>query len=239
MMEADGSNPVKMVEDSYINVFPRWSSDGQSLMFTSRHAGIEAPRLLRRLSLSGTVPEQLPLELVESGWGDAGPDGRIVFRANSGQVQVFDPRDKKTQTLNSVRGSYFSWSGDGQHLASIVSARQLGDKEAGVWVYDSDGGAPLQLFRGWVANYAWAGGDELFVVEGKPDLSAVLWRARLEGSPPVRTRTALRLRFSLPELGAAAGTGYARFDVHPDRKRIVVEAYRFQEADISMIENIR
>ncbi len=237
-MEEDGSNPVKMVEDSYINVFPRWSSDGQFLMFTSRHPGIEAPRILRRLSLSGTVPEELPLVLVESGWGDAGPDGRIVFRASSGQVQVFDPRDKKTQTMNSVRGGFFTWSRDGQHLATIVSAQQVGDKEAGVWVYDSNGGTPRQLFRRWVANYAWAGSDELFVLEGKPDLSAVLWRVRLDGSPPIRTRTALRLRFSLPELGAA-GTGYARFDVHPDRKRLVTEAFRFQESDITMIENIR
>jgi eukaryotic-like serine/threonine-protein kinase len=239
IMDGDGSNPVKMVEDSYINVFPRWSSDGQSLMFTSRHRGIEAPRILRRLSLSGTVPEELPLVLVEAGWGDVAPDGRIVFRASSGQVQVFDPRDKKTQTMNSVRGGFFTWSRDGQHLATIVSAQQVGDKDAGVWVYDLNGGVPQQLFRGWVAAYAWAGADELFVVEGKPDLSAVLWRVRLDGSRPVRTPTTLQLRFSLPELGAAAGTGYARFDVHPDRKRIVVEAFRFQESDITMIENIR
>jgi len=51
-----------------------------------------------------------------------------------------------------------------------------------------------------------------------------------------RTRTALRASgFSLPELGAA-GTGYARFDVHPDRKRLVTEGCRFQESDITMMK---
>ena len=239
MMEEDGSNPVKLVEDSYLNVFPRWTSDGQSLIFTARHPGIGSSRILRRLSLSGTVPEDLPLEIAESSWGDTGPGGLIVFRGTDGKVQVFDPKDKKTQTLGGIRGGLFSWSKDGRHIASLVSPRHAGDPDSGLWIFDSHGETPRQLFRGWVAYYDWAGSDEIFVLEGKPDLSAVLWRVRLDGSPPVRTGTALQLRLSLPEIGVEAGAGYARFNVHPDRKRIIIEAFRFQESDISMIENIR
>jgi len=239
MMEEDGSNPVKMVEDSYINIFPRWSADGQYLIFTARHPGIESTRILRRLSLSGTVPEELPMEVSESSWGDTGPDGRLVFRGVDGKAKIFDPRDKSTRILNNVRGGLSTWSRNGQDIASIVPARQLGDPDAGVWFYDLSGEASRHVFRGWAAAYAWAGSDELFVLEGKPDLNAVLWRVRLDGSSPVRTRTAIQLRFSLPEIGSDAITGYARFAVHPDRKRIVIETFRFQESDISMIENIR
>ena len=239
MMDADGSNPVKLVEDSNLNVFPRWSPDSQSLIFVSRDRGIGPPRNLRRLSLSGTVPEDLPVEPAEARWGDVGPDGRRVYRAKSGPVQVFDPGSNKTQALDAVQGFLLHWSSDGRHIASLVTSRQPGDADAGVWVYDSNGGTPRQVFRGWAPCYQWVGADELLILEGKPDLSAVLWRVRLDGSPPVRTRTTVRLRFALQDMGAALSSAFARFEVHPDHRRIIVEAFRFQESDISMIENIR
>lgn len=239
MMDADGSNPVKLVEDSNLNIFPRWTPDGQSLIFVSRNRGIGSPRNLRRLSLSGTVPEELPVEPAEATWGDVGPDGRLLFRSKSGLVQIFEPGSSKTQTLDAVPGFLLRWSADGRHIASQVLASRPGDAKAGVWVCDSAGGAPRQVFRGWVPWYTWAGADELFVLEGKPDLSAILWRVRLDGSTPVRTRTALRLRFAPQDMGTASGASFARFEVHPDHRRIVTEAFRFQESDISMIDNIR
>jgi serine/threonine protein kinase/WD40 repeat protein len=239
MMDADGSNPVKLVEDGNLNYFPHWGPDGQYLIFASGVRGAAARRNLRRLSLSGTVPEDLPVEPLETPWGDVGPDGRLVFCATNGQVQLFNPGDRKTQTLDWVRGSILSWATDGRHIASVILARQLGDPEAGVWVYDLSGGARRQVFRGWVCYYKWTGADELYVLEGKPDLTAILWRVRLDGSPPVPMRTSLRLRYSPQDIGAFLATSYARFDIHPDHSRIVIEAFRFQEADISMIENIQ
>jgi eukaryotic-like serine/threonine-protein kinase len=239
IMDADGSNPVKLVEDTNLNIFPRWTPDGQSLIFVSRNRGIGPPRNLRRMSLSGTLPEELPVEPAEATWGDVGPDGRLVFRSKSGPVQVFDAGNNKTQTLDAVKGILLRWSADGRHIASLVTARQPGESDAGVWVYDSGGGAARQVFRGWVTHYTWAGSKELFVLEGKPDLSAILWRVRLDGSPPIRTRTALRLRFAPQDMGTTVGSSFARFEVYPDHRHIIFEAFRFQESDISMIENIR
>lgn len=239
IMDADGSNPVKLVEDGYLNVFPRWSRDGQSLIFTARHHGIESTRILRRLTLSDTTPVQIPPEPLESTWGDVSPDGRLVFRGINGQPQIYDPGSNKTETLNGVRGGFLHWAPDGKHLSSVILAAHSGDPDAGVWVHDSNGGAARQVFRGWVAYYAWAGPDELFVLEGKPTLGVDLWRVRLDGSPWMRTRTMLPPVFDLPDVGSAALQFYFRFDVHPDRRRIIVEASRFHESDIGMMDNVR
>jgi hypothetical protein len=38
---------------------------------------------------------------------------------------------------------------------------------------------------------------------------------------------------------STSSTSFVRFDVHPDRRRLVIESLRFQESDISMIENVR
>jgi serine/threonine protein kinase len=242
VMDADGSNPVKLVEDSILNIFPRWTNDGQALIFVARPRGVTWARNLRRLSLSGTVPEELPFKPLEANWGDVASDGRLVFHKQNGSVQVVDPRNNQTQSLESVRGNTFRWSADGRHLAALLGARQLGDADAGVWVYDAAGRTPRQVFRGWATHCAWAGADELIVIEGKPDLHAVVWRVRVDGSPAVRTRTVLELRFSPQDVGSITSTSsksFVRFDVHPDHRRLVIDWLRFQESDISMIENVR
>jgi len=125
------------------------------------------------------------------------------------------------------------------HFAILRAPRQLGDTEAGVWLYDLKGETPRQIFRGWATRRT---RQRMALRSGFPSTtnsSLAPAQAWLDGSPPVQTRTALRLNFALPDVSAPSAANYFRFDVHPDHKRIVVEAFRFQESDISMIENIR
>jgi hypothetical protein len=89
------------------------------------------------------------------------------------------------------------------------------------------------VYRGWVSWYAWAGSDEFIVAEGSPDLKAVLWRVRRDGTPPVRI---LSFRMMDPPY---TWNPTARFDIHPDGKRIALEALELREADIGMIEETR
>ncbi len=60
-----------------------------------------------------------------------------------------------------------------------------------------------------------------------------MWCVRPDGTPPTR-------RITVPMLDIYwALSPEVRFDAHPDRKHIAIEAMELREADIDMIQQIR
>jgi Tol biopolymer transport system component/predicted Ser/Thr protein kinase len=240
VMDADGLNPVQVVEDNRVNVYPRWMPDGRSVVYASRPLGFVFDQEIRRVAIASSSPQKLLPKALGAPWGDVGPDGRVVFRAPDGSVQVFDPATGQSKTLDGVKGATFRWSRDGRYVSSIVLPRQENDPEAGLWLYDLQG-APRKLFGGWAVWQSWAGNDEVFVLEGKPDCNGVLWRIRLDGSPPVRLSASLPQHYGYWQHGAGlrqvAGALAVRFDVHADPRRVVFDAFELNEADIGLLEN--
>jgi hypothetical protein len=100
-------------------------------------------------------------------------------------------------------------------------------------VYNLEG-TPRQVFRGWVVYFNWIDDDELLVLQGTPDLADRLVRVRTDGTAgrSIPASIQIRLTYTTDFLGA-------RFDIHPDRRRIVTEVFEVHEADIGMIENVR
>ena len=239
-IDADGSNPVQLVEDDRVNVYPRWAPDSQGLVYSSRLLGFLSGAEIRRVALPSSSPQKLVPSAIGAPWGDIGPDGRIVFRAPDNLVQVFDPATGQSKAPDGIKGGVFRWSGDGRYITSIVHPRQENDPEAGLWLCDLKG-APRKLFGGWAVWQSWAGKDDVFVLEGKPDLNGVLWRIRLEGSSPVRTSVSIPQHYGYWQHGAGprqvSGALAVRFDVHPDRRRVVFDAFELNEADIGVLEN--
>ena len=229
VMNADGSDAVQVVGDERgISVFPRWVPDGQSLVYIARR-GIMGIAEVWRIAPDGSSAEKLRLTVFGDTFYDVGPGGRVVFTAADEQIHIFDPTSNQDQTLEGIHGRLPRWSPDGRAFAYIVPARRQGDAEAGLWIYKF-GKPPRQVFRGWVSWCAWASPDELFLAAGKPDLNAALLRVRRDGTPPTRVLSVrmLDIYWALfPQL---------RFDVHPDGKRIAVEALELREAGIGMIE---
>ncbi|MCI0416499.1 protein kinase [bacterium] len=232
IMNSDGSNPVQLFSDEKINIYPRWMANGQFLVFSSRSAGPYSPTELRYMNINATVPQKYAVTSAQDAWGDVGPDGRIVFRALNDEVQVMDPKTNQIQNLN-IQGGLHRWSPAGDAIAYFQTARSISDPAAGLWIYNFKD-APRQLFHGWVVWFAWAGNDEILLVQGMPDLSGPLWRVRLDGSPAELTEVSLPLLYNYISLYIRI-----RFDVHPDRKRIAAEVAEINEADIGMIENIQ
>ena len=231
VVDIDGLNATPLVQDDFMNLYPRWSRDDRSLIYTARNRqyGQEA----RRAWLSGQAPEKLPVACGDN-YRDVASDGRLVcYDSAKDKVEVVDPQTKKIEVLERIGGRMHRWSPDAHRLAYVISSSSQNDPESGLWIYNFEE-KPRQVFRGWIAWYAWAGENEILVIEGKPDLKARLWVVRLDGRAAQGVPGALAMNFTyqnwLPNL---------RFDVHPDGRHIAIETARLRQANIGIIENVR
>jgi eukaryotic-like serine/threonine-protein kinase len=237
VMDSDGSNPVPLVEDGRMNIFPRWAPDGQTVFYTRSSPG--SPLEVCSTAIVGSAPQILPVK-ADGGDLDVGPDGRVLFGAPQGRYQAFNPANNQTQTLITLPGGQQSvlprWSPDGRSISYLVLPRQQNDPSAGLWVDDLKN-PPRQLFRGWVAWYTWARSGSIYLLEGKPDLSGILWRLDSDGQRLGSTSANIRLNYNywLRHLGQP----FNFFDASPDGRRIAIGVQQVYEADIGMIEGLR
>jgi eukaryotic-like serine/threonine-protein kinase len=232
VMDADGENQIKLVEDDSVNVFPRWTADGQHLVYSSHTDKLEDPEVLRQVPVAGGAPRELPVRPWRALWGDVAPDGRLIYQTSQEQGEVYDPRTGKRQTVSNLPGFPF-WSRDGRLIAYAVRPGLGKDSDVGLWVGDPFG-PRQQVFQGWVLHFAWTSAGDILVLQGKADFKGILWRVDTQGDR----------QMVLPEVPVfrrdyEAVVSPMRFDVHPDGRRIVIEALELLEADIGMIDHVR
>jgi TolB protein len=231
VMGADGANPMQLVQDDRrTNVYPRWSSNGKELIFYSREGqSLGSSADLRRLPLDGGAPQPLPVNAWFPfwGWGDIAIDGRILYRTSESAGEILDPRTNQRVPVPDLPGDPL-FSDDGKSFAFAV--RGAGGK-LGPGLYVSPlGGSYRRVFDGWVIWYTWSTTGDLMFLEGRPDLKGLLWRISPAGQHTVVLK-------ELPFIRRPVDIGWvARFDIHPDGRRIVVEGLESFEADIGMIE---
>ena len=228
---ADGSDPVPLVQDAAVNIFPRWTPDGEQLIYMS---GPE----YRRVSISGGAPITLLGDADDYNF-DIGLDGRLLLRDAQGRVQSYDPSTRKLEELalsaQSRTGWLLRWSRDGQSVAYILSPREENDPLAGLWV-ESPNTPPRQLFHGWVLGYARGPGNQIVLREGKADLDGFLWKVGWDGQGLTRL-SPIRMVYSY--WAASNGLGQNYIDVSPDGRRVVLGSLGVQQANIGMMENVR
>jgi hypothetical protein len=161
------------------------------------------------------------------GWGDIAIDGRILYRTSESAGEILDPRTNQRVPVPDLPGDPL-FSDDGKSFAFAV--RGAGGK-LGPGLYVSPlGGSYRRVFDGWVIWYTWSTTGDLMFLEGRPDLKGLLWRISPAGQHTVVLK-------ELPFIRRPVDIGWvARFDIHPDGRRIVVEGLESFEADIGMIE---
>jgi len=222
--DGQGANPL--LRDAYRNIFPRWSRDGSSVLFSSWSDDIDT--LTRRANLKGGPPELITSDFLLL--PDVDPRGRLIGWVGPVAL-LYDPATQKTEPIKDLQGGYgFRWSPDGKRLAFITPP---GTEAPGAWIYDFTN-PPKRVFEGWVAGLAWTAPDALYVAEGRSDLRASVWRVQ----PTTRARERLRPWLSL-------GYNYwdkelaVYFDVSPDGRRLATMGMEQWEANIGMIEGFR
>ncbi len=241
--DADGSNAAPLVQDSRHNFFPAWTPDGKDITYVSDYAsgsgGLQAGELeFRIVPVSGGVPQTL---LTMSTWSgpDVGHDGRLLYLGTRGRVETFDPRDGKKQTLGTLPAValWFSlrWSPDERSVAYAVRAHRADDPNAGLWVNDFKN-PPRQIFHGWVIWFARGPGDAIYLLEGQPDLTAVLWKVNWNGQDLERTSWTVPFLYDFNYYHTMTVN---QFDVSPDGHYLPFETEQVLQENLGMIQNVR
>jgi Tol biopolymer transport system component len=235
LANSDGSDPVPLVQDGLPNIFPRWTPDSAYLVYVVQPSvTVTAPVEFRRISISGGAPQTL-LRNVSDVFPDVDSGGQLLFKGPHGEVQVSS--SQKIQTLITLPPDQMAfllrWSPDHQSIAYLVYPTQEGDPRAGVWVFDRNG-PPRQVFRGWITWYAWGPGNEIYLVQAKPDLEGVLWKVDRSGRDLTRVPVSIPLPFDywyvVPQ---------TQFDISPDGRRLAFAFQQVLQANIGMLENIQ
>jgi len=228
VMDENGGNPTRLVDDERASVMPRWTPDSEKLVYLSRVPGIVLEGELRRIPITGGASEFLGVAPFTPLWGDVAPDGRLLVRVSATTAEMVDPRTRERVPVPGVMGEP-RWSSDGR-IAYIVRPEE-GDELAGLWA--GRPGEARRVLEGWVTFCTWTRAGDLLAVAAKPDIRGDLWRLSPDGRK-ARVLEGIPLT-SRPQNELLA---VSRFDVHPDGSRIVFEAFEYFEADISMIENV-
>jgi eukaryotic-like serine/threonine-protein kinase len=236
--DADGSNAKPLAQDARVNIFPTWAPDSRSLIYASTPIESDENAEYRRAPISGGAPQTL-FSVPKWSMSDVGVDGRMVFWGKNGQVETFDPRTAKRQPLGTTTGTArwepLLWSPDQSSVAYMVDPRTEDDPKAGLWVDDFKN-PPRQIFRGWVVWIARGPGNELYLLEGKPDLNGVLWKAGWNGQGLTRTSRSVPILYDDNYLHTQNDTF---FDVSPDGRYLAFQTDQVLQENIGMIENVR
>src|SRR5262249_5385194 len=176
--DAKGGNPIQLVRDSGVNLFPRWSPDGTNIIYGSNS---EKDIEYRSIAISGGAPQTIMSEAADN-MVDVSRDGHLLFQ-KAGEIQVFDPRAGKPVTLGKTPKHLFflRWSLNGNSAAYGVLSPDENDPAVGVWVTDFKTPA-RQVFRGWICWFAVDALDNIFVLKGNADLNGEVWKVKWDGS---------------------------------------------------------
>lgn len=233
----DGSNPVPLVQDQRINIFPCWTPDSGYLVYASYASSSLSGSLAseyRRISISGGAPQAL-LNSAPDNSSDVGSDGRLLFQGPHGQVEISaTPNTQTLTTLPSDENTFlFRWSPDENSIAYIVQPVQEDDPHAGLWVYGLNK-TPRQIFRGWITWYTRGPKNEIYLIQGKADLKGVLWKLDWSGHGLTRVPVSIPVPFHY-----WFDSPFTQFDISPDGRHLAFNTQEVLQANIGMLENIR
>jgi Tol biopolymer transport system component len=128
----DGTERVQLTFAPVKPVLPRWSPDGNTILFFEFPNGLNHPGKMFQISASGGTPRELiPEDKQNEQDANWSPDGtRIMFAGdasdavgNSGPaIRIFDTETRQVSTVRGSQGLFSPrWSPDGRYIAAMTS----------------------------------------------------------------------------------------------------------------------
>jgi TolB protein len=156
VMNADGTNPTRLTNNSVYDFVWGWSPDGSKLAFNSRRDGNDD---IYVMNADGSNPVRLttsPAQDLSASWS---PDGnRIAFFSNrSSGIDIYVMNADGTNAINltntpSTIETYPNWSPDG---TKIVFTREQNNSRQ-IWTMNANGSAQIGLLtEGLNSNPSW------------------------------------------------------------------------------------
>jgi tricorn protease len=227
VVDSDGGRAYRMTIHEAYEGYPKWSTDGSQLAFTSDRFGNND---IFTLSMDGGEPHQLTYHSSGDNLGDWTPDGRILFTTNRTFNQVeWDPEihavSSNGGTPNRVLDAFGRMpvmSPDGRYLVYVQGYNReyrkhyRGSANKDIWIFDTKTGEYTQL-TDFMGNdmYPQFAADGLYFISERNNETHNLYRYSL-GSDGLPT--------GQPEqLTNFEGDGVRYFGISDDGKTIAFE----------------
>jgi Tol biopolymer transport system component len=220
-----GGAPLAITKDAVDHQQPRWSPDGNSLVYFAE-GGNEEPGAIFAIPALGGSPRRL---IASTGGADVGKNGRITcFQVVDGTVRLvtaaLDGSDVRVVVPSSIGYHRFPrWSPDGRWIAF-----QKGDGvRDDLFVVAASGGEPRRLTndRSTIAGLAWLpSGDAIVFASSRettvPYLPSLrLWNVKLDGGAP-RAVSVVGASYEHPDVHATGLVSVAQRQIRFDIFRI-------------------
>ena len=182
-----GGDPIQVTFGDLPALRPRWSPQGDQIVYSLRGAGI--------WSVAPLAGE--PRRLVDFGWnGELSPDGRRIVFERPGRILIGNADGSNVVALSSLSSrplphmgdAWPTFSPDGKSIAVFLGEEgRYGD----YWVLPSDGGEPRRLTTDFEEGGppAWTPDGKALVFPSARRGSLNLWWLSTSGGPPIPLTT--------------------------------------------------